>query len=140
LTTTVHSLNPPSQVMMCLSYLGLIPFVGLSMVIFFELFGLHSKALSILDIYSFGIIAFLCGSSWPRDGDDTQHSKSLVSNTLFLIAFISFILIPKEWLAVAAGLLVGIYIIEHNSNLLGDFNSTYKRLRRHLLLSPALAC
>lgn len=128
-----------SRSMILLGYAGLIPFVGLSLIVCLGLFDMHTEATRILNIYSFGIIVFLCGSSWPNIEDVHASGKSLISNALFLLAFFSFILIPEHWALLAALYLWLIYLIEHKTYLLGSFKPAYKSLRKQLTCIASLS-
>lgn len=134
-----NSSMKPSRAMLILGYSGLIPFLVLSFVVHVGLFELHHDALTILKAYSFGIIAFLCGSIWPNNGDDTHNNKSLISNALFLVAFFSFVFLSEHWLVMAAAILITLYLIEHHTQLTGQFNASYKRLRQHLTIGASIS-
>ena len=96
----------PSLSMYRLGYLGLIPFVALSAISIYEFYYFQDEAKKALELYSFGIFAFLCGTLWPRRCVDTQGYKSLVSNILFLTAFFSFVALPDHFLFISGCLFI----------------------------------
>lgn len=134
---TANAPLKPNRSMLILGYLGLIPFIVPSIIIAFSLFELDHLALSILKPYSFGIIAFMCGSIWPRNENDTDNRKSLISNALFLIAFFSFVFLSKHWLGIGASILFALYVIESHTRLTDQINVAYKRLRLHLTIGAS---
>ena len=129
----------PSLSMYRLGYLGLIPFVALSVMCFFELSPYKLEPKGILEIYSFGIFTFLCGTLWPKNGIDMQNYKSLLSNGLFLIAFFCFVFAPGHWLLIAGFLFIAIYLFEIRTKALEKLNESYKKLRRNLTIVASLS-
>ena len=129
----------PSLTMYRLGYLGLIPFVTLSIMCFFELSLFKLEPKGILGIYSFGIFTFLCGTLWPKNGIDIQNYKSMLSNGLFLIAFFGFVFAQSHWLLIAGFLFIVIYLFEIRTKALGKLNESYKKLRRNLTTVASLS-
>jgi hypothetical protein len=117
---------PP--VVKILGYAGLIPFIGLAllsiMVINNELL-VHALAL-----YSFGIFTFLCGAWWPTaDMQQAKFWRIILSNVLFLTAFFTFLLLPNQWLAIAAFLFIFIWVIERFGSLVPEMSNAYIKMR-----------
>ena len=93
---TLNIYSEPSRMMLILGYLGLIPFVGLSVLICFEMTDFHQETQNILNIYSFGIIAFLCGNIWPKSEVASKNKNAVISNMIFLLTFFCYLLLPSE--------------------------------------------
>jgi protein-S-isoprenylcysteine O-methyltransferase Ste14 len=116
-----------------LGYAGLLPFVVPALLV---VGGSQYSDLcrSIAGTYAFGIIGFLAGSWWGRALSPGSGALLALSNGIFLLALLCFLLVPQWWALVAALLLFAMYLTERNTALLSDLGDGYRRLRRNLTL------
>jgi|MEHZ01.5.fsa_nt_MEHZ011591071.1_6 hypothetical protein len=134
------SSNPtlPTTVLL-LGYAGLIPFFALLLLPYF---GAPEIALllPIVNAYAFGIISFMCGTWWRADTEMVAKTSALIlSNCLFLISFFAFVLLPKLWPLFASVLLLLLFVLEHCTQWIGSFTSSYRRMRGALSIVASMA-
>lgn len=127
---------PP--VVKILGYGGLIPFIGFALL---SIMMINNELLiDALALYSFGIFTFLCGAWWPTvDMQQAKFWRIVLSNVLFLTAFFTFLLLPKQWLAIAAFLFVLIWAIERFGSLLPKMSNAYIKMRTVLSFVACLS-
>ena len=121
-----------------LGYAGLIPYISLAL--FSILLSNNTWVIDALALYAFGIFTFLCGAWWPTaDMQDAKFWRIVLSNVLFLTAFFTFLLLPRQWLAIGAGLFILTWIIEQFSGLIPEVSLAYKKMRTVLSVVASLS-
>lgn len=125
-----------SAVMIWLGSLGLIPFLGLSLLLLFS--PEQSQALFALEMYSFGIVSYLAGTWWLKSPQGPDWLSAVFGHGVFLLAFFVLVMLPQLFLGVAAVLLAVMYATERYSQLLGTFSPKYLTLRRNLTLVASI--
>ncbi|EAR11445.1 DUF3429 family protein [Reinekea blandensis] len=122
-------MRTPSEAILPLGTLGLVPFIvpGTMVLISPE----TDWAVRALQLYAFGIIAYLTGTWWLNP-KPTETKAALIGHGLFLLAFFGLLLWPAIFFVLAALVLIAIYLVERVTDWVGQFESAYQRLRRLL--------
>ena len=95
---------------------------------------------SALAAYSLGILCFLLGTWWGLALVRRYSSALLLSNTLFLLAFFSFLLLPlRPYLIIAATLFITLILIERKHPLFQLQPAYYSQLRLMLSVTASVA-
>ena len=116
------------QAMHTLGYAGLIPFVAPAMALALGIeHGLLS--LSMVNVYAFGIISFLCGSWWGAALQRQQRAGLILSNALFLVAFFVFCFAIDWWPLAACLLLACLFVIERTGVAMPFTSRAYSSMR-----------
>jgi hypothetical protein len=112
---------------------GLIPFVIPAV---FSVFESEYPVLlaQIADDYAFGIISFLTGSWWGLALTSKSKSAFLVSNILFLVAFVCYLFAYSWWPLAAALILASIYFLEQHTMMFTVMSHQYRNFRALLTL------
>lgn len=123
----------PSRGHITLGYLGLIPFIYLTLVFYFV------PGQSLLNgflVYSLAILAFICGSMW-RPGEQPPLQS------LLLIA--PYALIPLAWLIdkhycllLLSIIYPTLYLLQTRQSHWSVLPAVYKKMRLHLTLAVGL--
>lgn len=128
--------DPQPGMSYLLGYAGLIPFVFLTVALLLD--STSDSALQALNIYSFGILSFLCGSWWlARSIKPLQIWRVLISNLIFLAGFASYLWVSTYFPLIAALLFITVYLLEYYTPLVAAVSKQYHRLR--LLLTVIVA-
>lgn len=115
-----------------LTMAGVIPIIGLGLL---SLSGQFHWVTPTLGIYLFGIVMFMLGTLWGQAKEEGANLLAITSNSLFLIAFISYTLLDNTlWLFASAGILCITFVAEY---IMSDISDDYKKLRTEITL---LAC
>lgn len=129
-------MKSPTEAIRIFGLLGLIPFAGPGLMVL--MWPETEWALKALQLYAFGIIAYLTGTWWLNP-KSSHGSAALLGHALFLVAFFSLLLWPAGFLFLAALILVAIYLIEYRTELAGRFDPDYQRTRRLLTFVAVLS-
>lgn len=125
-----------------LGYAGLLPFVGLAVLLWLVKPGLHSLVAMALTTYAALIASFLGGLHWGVafvQGDKTPLFHAVWGVTPSLLAWIALLLPPAAGLLVLSALLVACYAVDHATwPKLGLRH--WLSLRLHLTLVATLSC
>ena len=125
-----------------LGYAGLLPFVGLAMLLWLVKSELHGMVTLALTTYAALIASFLGGLHWGvafLKGDKTPLFHSVWGVTPALVAWVALLLPASAGLPLLGLLLVACYAVDHTTwPKLGLGH--WLPLRRHLTLVATLSC
>lgn len=125
-----------------LGYAGLLPFVGLAVLLWLVKPGLHPFVALALTTYAALIASFLGGLHWGVafvQGDKTPLFHAFWGVTPSLVAWVALLLPAAAGLLVLSVLLVACYAVDHRTwPPLGLRH--WLPLRRHLTLVATLSC
>ena len=129
-------MKTPSQAIRVYGTLGLIPFIvpGIIVLIAPE----TDWAVRALQLYAFGIVAYLTGTWWLHP-KPSETKAVIAGHGLFLLAFFSLLLWPAVFFVLAALLMMAVYLVEHLTEWVGQFEPAYQRVRRHLTMVVVIA-
>ncbi len=128
----------PRSDVRALGYAGLLPFVGLAAVAWLAP-DLAERALDTLELYAFGIVAFLLGSWWGQSLLRPSPATSVLSNGLFLLALAALLFTGRLWLPICAVLLVLVWVAERHLEPSKDAAAWYRGLRLQLSVVAAVS-
>lgn len=127
-----------TSAMQKLGYAGLTPFVVPAILV--AMGHEHSgHAIGIANAYAFGIICFLTGTWWGVGIKSESNRLLILSNVVFVAAFLVFGFASQSLALVLAVILACIFVIEKSDTSFSQLDPAYRRMRMVLTTIATLS-